>query len=269
MDHTMSDTQLNDLLRKLKQPSGGTRPAYDGPRRDARPGRDRLLDQIAARPAGTVLEVGCGSARNLQVLHEKAPQHTLFGLDPSLAMLATARDQLERTGCHDRITLAPGRPPELNPTKQLRTDRSFDVIFFSYVASRCPSWAEALEIASSHLSPDGCLYVLDTWGQSRLPPVLATLLDWTGLVHTDPHPTFLDRLRRLDGEGCVSCAITPIAQHSAYLATVTLRSSDAPRRRPPKRQEREESLPAQSPPAPPPETVATAAGSSPPPTRSR
>lgn len=36
-------------------------------------GRDELLDRIAARPAGHVLEVGCGTARNLRVLHDAAP----------------------------------------------------------------------------------------------------------------------------------------------------------------------------------------------------
>lgn len=256
MDHTTSNTPLDNSLQTTTQAYGWTH-SDDGPRHDGRPGCDQLLDQIANRPAGAVLEVGCGSARNLRLLYEKASHHDLFGLDPSLGMLATARDDLERAGCHNQITLAQERSPELNPAKQFRMDRPFDVIFFSYVASRCPSWAEALEDACSHLAPDGRLYVLDAWQHTRSPAPVATFLDWTGLVPAEPRPPFLDRLRRLDDEGRVSCAITPVAQRSAYLATVTPRPGDTfpqpptlstqaarPSGPAPKRREREKTLPA-------------------------
>jgi S-adenosylmethionine-diacylgycerolhomoserine-N-methlytransferase len=178
-----------------------------------------MLEQIADRPAGTVLEVGCGTAHNLRVLDETAPQHTLYGLDASLAMLATARNKLDRAGCTKRVTLAGGLARELDPKEQFGVDGPFDVIFLSYVLSMISSWPQTLDAALDHLSLDGRLYIVDFWNQDNRPSSLATLLQrW--LFDVEPHPTPINTLRQLDAEEHRSCTITPVAQRSAYLAII-------------------------------------------------
>jgi S-adenosylmethionine-diacylgycerolhomoserine-N-methlytransferase len=203
-----------------------TRHVYDRTRRYYLLGRDAMLDQIAKRPAGRVLEVGCGTARNLRVLDDQAPQHTLYGLDASLAMLATAREKLERAGCTERVCLAQGLAEELQPKKQFGIDEPFDVIFFSYVLSMIPSWDAALTAALHHLAPDGRLYIVDFWDQDDLPSVVGTALQgWLRLFDVEPRPDLLRTLQTLDADGCLSCSITPVARRYAYVATVAPRGS--------------------------------------------
>jgi S-adenosylmethionine-diacylgycerolhomoserine-N-methlytransferase len=146
-----------------------TRHVYDVTRRYYLLGRDRLIEKIATRPAGRVLEVGCGTAWNLRLLRERAPQHTLCGLDVSRAMLATARRTLARASCARDVTLRQSGAEELSPTDQFGVEGPFDVIFFSYVLSMIPSWPGALEKALSRLALDGRLYIVDFWDQGRLP----------------------------------------------------------------------------------------------------
>lgn len=83
--------------------------------------RPRLGDR--AGPPGAVLEVGCGTARNLRVLARTAPA---------------------KAGAQDRVALEHGRAQTMAPTRQFGRDRPFDVIFFSYVLSMIPDWPTAL-----------------------------------------------------------------------------------------------------------------------------
>jgi len=184
-----------------------------------------MLGQVATRPAGNVLEVGCGTAQNLRVLDSKAPHHTLYGLDASLSMLATAREKLEQTECTEHITLAQGLAQDLNPKKQFGVDGSFDVIFFSYVLSKNPAWDTALKAALDHLAPNGRLYIVDFWDQANPPSLVETALQrWLRLFEVESRPDLLRTLHQLDAEGRLSCSITPVARRYAYLATVAPRN---------------------------------------------
>lgn len=201
-----------------------TRHVYDATRRYYLLGRDPMLERISQRPAGTVLEIGCGTARNLRVLAETAPHYALYGLDASLAMLATARAALDREGCTGQVTLAQGLAEDLNPRAQLGVEGPFDVIFFSYVLSMIPTWRAALGRALTHLAPDGRLYIVDFWDQADLPPGVAPLLQtWLSLFDVHPRPDLLPTLRALEAAGCLSCAVVPVARRYAYLAVVDLR----------------------------------------------
>lgn len=212
----------------MNRMSRWTRHVYDSTRRYHLLGRNGMLNKIAARPGGNVLEVGCGAARNLRILDSKAPQHALYGLDASLAMLATAREKLEQDGCTERIRLAQGLPQDLKPKTQFGVDTSFDIIFFSYVLSMIPGWDEALKAALAHLTPNGRLYIVDFWDQADLPAVVGTVLQrWLRLVDVEPRTDLLHILREFDAEGRLSCSITSVARRYAYLATVAPRDDDS------------------------------------------
>jgi len=223
-----SSARPPDSSQKMGRTYRWTRHVHDRTRPYYLLGRDAMLDQIARRPGGRVLEVGCGTARNLHVLDDQAPQHTLYGLDPSLAMLATAREKLERAGCTERVHLAQGLAEDLRPEKQFGVDKPFDIIFFSYVLSMIPSWGTALTAALHHLAPDGRLYIVDFWDQGDLPsPVGIALQSWLRLFDVETRPDLLRTLQTLDAEGGWSCSITPIARRYAYLATVAPRGSSS------------------------------------------
>ena len=229
MTASSNSSRSTDAAQKMNRMYRWTRHVYDSTRHYYLLGRDRMLDQIAQQPAGRVLEVGCGTARNLRVLDDQAPQHTLYGLDASLAMLATAREKLERAGCTERVALAQGLAEELDPEKQFGVDGPLDVIFFSYVLSMIPSWDAALASALRHLAPDGRLYIVDFWDQADLPsPVGAALQSWLRWFDVAPRPDLLRTLRALDADGRLSCSIMPVARRYAYLATVAPGGASSP-----------------------------------------
>ena len=218
---TSAPPDTDDPVQKMSDMYRWTRHVYDLSRRYYLLGRDQMLDDIAEQPAGAVLEIGCGTARNLRRLDERASQHTLYGLDASLSMLATAREKLDRTGCTERITLGHGVAQNLSPSDQLRTDGPFDVIFFSYVLSMIPDWPVALQAALRHLAPNGRLYVVDFWDQADLPDWLAAgLQQWLSLFDVYPRPDLVDTLRALDDHENLSCTVTPVVQRYAYQATL-------------------------------------------------
>ena len=201
-----------------------TRHVYDLTRRYYLLGRDDLLHDIATQPPSTVLEMGCGTARNLRVLADLAPQHTLYGVDASHEMLDTARQSLHRAGCADRVRLRQGLAQDLNLHAQFDADEPLDVLFFSYVLSMIPMWPDALDTALDALRPGGRLYVVDFWDQADLPAAFATLLQrWLALFDVHHRPELLDAFRRLEREGRVSLQIDAVARRYAYRATLVKR----------------------------------------------
>ncbi len=64
---------------------------YDLTRKFYLLGRDRLIEMMALKPGMNVLEIGCGTARNLIALAKKHPQIQFYGLDASREMLETAQ----------------------------------------------------------------------------------------------------------------------------------------------------------------------------------
>ena len=76
------------------------RHVYDFTRKYYLFGRDRLIRDLALEPGESLVEIGCGTARNLIAIARAYPGVRLYGLDASSAMLETARAQIRqgRTG---------------------------------------------------------------------------------------------------------------------------------------------------------------------------
>lgn len=54
-------------------------------------GRDRAIEGLKIPPQGSLLEVGCGTGRNLLLAHRRYLDANLYGLDISAEMLQSAR----------------------------------------------------------------------------------------------------------------------------------------------------------------------------------
>ena len=67
------------------------RHVYDFTRKYYLLGRDELVDRLEPPVDGRVLEIGCGTARNLIAAAGRWPQAQLYGIDISGEMLNTAR----------------------------------------------------------------------------------------------------------------------------------------------------------------------------------
>lgn len=159
---------------------------YDATRRNYLLGRDRLISELAPPIGGTVLEVGCGTGRNLIALAKRYPSARFYGIDISSEMLKTARSAIARHGVYDRITLAEADALALDP-RELFGRNGFDRIFFSYTLSMIPDWAGALRHAASLLNPGGRLQIVDFGACEAMPAQFRGLLYWwLSRFHVEP-----------------------------------------------------------------------------------
>ena len=83
-DSVAASTLMDGIYRRQRH-------IYDLSRKYYLLGRDRLIEQLSPPPGGRVLEIGCGTARNLVAAAAAYPQAEFYGIDISAAMLATAR----------------------------------------------------------------------------------------------------------------------------------------------------------------------------------
>lgn len=212
-----SDSERNPAQR-MDQMYRWTRHVYDATRKYYLLGRDRVIDTMARQPAGAVLEIGCGTARNLRRLAGRAPQHALYGMDASRNMLDTARRSLQADDLTERIRLSHGLAGHVSPAMFGRAE-PFDIVFCSYVLSMIPASNRAVEAALTSLRPGGRLYVVDFWDQASLPTPFARLLQrWLALFDVHHRPELLDLFRRLDDEGRVDLRLHEVGGRYAYVA---------------------------------------------------
>jgi S-adenosylmethionine-diacylgycerolhomoserine-N-methlytransferase len=149
-------------------------------------GREELVSRAASQcHPHRILEVGCGTGKNLRHLGQLFPKAHLWGLDLSPHMLARARQKLQGLG--HRLSLleatydqpvAPGR---------------FDLVVFSYALSMFnPGWDAALKTAVRDLSPEGAIAVVDFHDSPS-----KGFKKWMGLNHVCLDAHLLPRLEDL------------------------------------------------------------------------
>lgn len=120
-------------------------------------GRERLVRLIAAHAAAggngapRILEIGCGTGRNLRRLQRLLPHAELVGLDLSEHMLAQAQKRLH--GSTRLLHGALGSAALAGP---------FDVVFASYMLSMTGAAQDTcIAAARAELAPGGLLAVVD------------------------------------------------------------------------------------------------------------
>jgi S-adenosylmethionine-diacylgycerolhomoserine-N-methlytransferase len=180
---------------------------YDATRRYYLLSRDRLIDDLNVPYGGSVLEVGCGTARNLILAGRRYRQAKRYGLDVSEEMLRTARNSAERADMGERITLAAGDATAFNATK-LFGAAHFDRVMISYALSIIPSWPDVVKNAASCLAPGGRLLIVDFGDFAQYPALLGRVqYGWLRQFSVKPIEGFEDKIKTLADEiGC--CAAT-------------------------------------------------------------
>jgi S-adenosylmethionine-diacylgycerolhomoserine-N-methlytransferase len=159
---------------------------YDFTRKYYLLGRDRIIGELRPKDGERVLEIGCGTGRNLIAAARKYPRAQFFGVDVSTEMLASADRAIARAGQASRIRVAHGDATRLDPAAWFGTAQ-FERIFISYSLSMIPDWRIVLDAAISCLAPDGELHIVDFGGQEGLPaPFRRSLRRWLALFHVIP-----------------------------------------------------------------------------------
>jgi S-adenosylmethionine-diacylgycerolhomoserine-N-methlytransferase len=167
---------------------------YDFTRKYYLLGRDRLIRELAARPNENIVEIGCGTARNLIGISKAYPEARLFGLDASHEMLRSAEESINRAGLGQKITLAHGLAEDMTPELFGMKDK-FDRAIFSYSLSMIPDWRGALRTAAENVRPGGTIHIVDFGDLEGLwPPVGRAIRAWLRLFHVAPRDALLKGL---------------------------------------------------------------------------
>jgi S-adenosylmethionine-diacylgycerolhomoserine-N-methlytransferase len=188
----------------------GQRHIYDATRKYYLFGRDRLIDELECRPGHAVLELGCGTGRNLQLIARRWPGVKCHGLDISSEMLKNAR---KRLGMTERLALGDATGFD---ARELFGREGFDRVVLSYALSMIPGWQGALEQAVSALAPGGSVRVVDFGALEGLPgPLRFALRKWLARFHVTPRTDLPEVATRIAREHGLKLEITsgPLAYY--------------------------------------------------------
>lgn len=178
---TQPPTPQNDHGKLMDQTYRYQRLIYDVTRKYYLLGRDHLIENMDAKPNDRILEIACGTGRNLALIRKTFPNAQVYGLDISEQMLTTARAKLGSD-----VTLAQADACNFDPRDLFAVD-TFDHIVLSYSLSMIPDWRGALIEAKRHLAPGGRLHVVDFGDCARLPKGFKRVLEgWLTKFHVTP-----------------------------------------------------------------------------------
>jgi S-adenosylmethionine-diacylgycerolhomoserine-N-methlytransferase len=180
---TMLDADHGMLMDRVYRHQ---RHVYDLTRKCYLVGRDRMIAELEPPIGGRVLEIGCGTGRNLFAASDRYPLARFYGIDISLEMLGTALKRSQRHSGRMPIAFAHGDAATFDPQATFGLP-GFDRIFVSYALSMIPGWRQALRQAAAALAPGGRLHIVDFGQQERLPRVFRSALGfWLGRFHVEP-----------------------------------------------------------------------------------
>ncbi len=194
---------------------------YDLTRKYYLLGRDGLIDALAPPAGGTVLEIGCGTGRNLIAAAKRWPDARYFGIDISAAMLETARASVDKAGLAGKIMLAQGDATAFDAEALFGVAR-FDRIFQSYTLSMIPDWQGALREGAAKLAPGGRLDIVDFGQQERLPgPFKAALFAWLASFDVTPRAELPAALNDIAAQRGLSPSFTVLRRGYAWAGRLT------------------------------------------------
>lgn len=195
---------------------------YDFTRKYYLFGRDRLLQEMDVQENECVLEVACGTARNLFKLARMQPHAQLFGFDASNEMLKTAHAQIASKPELRHIQLKRELAENLSYATTFGLSKPFDKILCSYALSMIPEWRRAFDVALRNLKPGGGFYIVDFWDQRDLPAAFrALLVRWLSMFGVRFRPELMDYIRTLTAEGQGELKIESVGWRYSYIARFT------------------------------------------------
>jgi S-adenosylmethionine-diacylgycerolhomoserine-N-methlytransferase len=212
---------INDTQQRMDRTYRHQRSIYDVTRRYYLLGRNHLVADLSVPPAGTVLEVGCGTASNLLQTARRYADARLCGFDISTEMLSQARLCLARRSLSERIILAIGDATAFDPSAMFGISK-FDRIFTSFTLSMIPNWPAVLEEMARHLAPGGSIHVVDFGDCAGLPRIARTILyGWLDKFGVEPRQNMLEVLGKVAQRHGFQLRYTPLFRGYAQYGVLT------------------------------------------------
>jgi S-adenosylmethionine-diacylgycerolhomoserine-N-methlytransferase len=194
---------------------------YDATRAYYLLGRDQMLRELSPPAGGLVLEIGCGTGRNLVKAASLYPECHFFGVDISDEMLKSATAKIAAAGLAQRVSLFQGDATTLAIHPGLAQHR-FDRIYLSYTLSMIPEWQSALVSATALLSSAGRLHVVDFGTCKEMPTVFKSALrSWLSIFGVTPRDEIENAINEsgLEEHFIAKCKRT----HMDYAAHTTIK----------------------------------------------
>ena len=187
-------------------------------------GRDRLIAR--ARPdarARSLLDIGCGTGRNLALIGQRYPAARLLGLDAAAPMLEIADARLKRAGVQATLAHGVAESPDagidVRPSGRLRPRHDLLLPVHGrrsgepWCAPPCIIWPQAARCTSSTSA---------TWRGCRAGFVRA-MAGWLARFHVHHRPEVEATLRQVATEREVHLELLGIAGRYAMLQRLSLR----------------------------------------------
>jgi S-adenosylmethionine-diacylgycerolhomoserine-N-methlytransferase len=194
---------------------------YDLTRKHYLLGRDTLIRELAVPPSGSVLEIGCGTARNLLRISRSYPTARCLGIDISSVMLQTARASIKREGVGHSVWVELADATSFDPMLLFGVDR-VDRVVISYALSMIPDWKLVLQHATSLLALDGALYVVDFGDQAELPGWFRKgIFAWLARFSVTPRLDLCEQLSSMTHSAGRSCRFRKL--YKGYVVLAELR----------------------------------------------
>lgn len=200
---------------------------YDLTRKFYLLGRDELVAALAPPERGRVLEIGCGTGRNLIKAARAYPSIQAYGVDVSTEMLATACQSVTAAGLAARISTAQADATSFDPRECFGV-ASFDRIFISYALSMIPPWRDVVAHACHFLAENGSLHIVDFGDQAGLPGWFRIALDrWLALFSVHPCLELEADLAAFAGSHGMSCRFERLYRGYAFYAVLAVAEGPA------------------------------------------
>ncbi|WP_205910660.1 class I SAM-dependent methyltransferase [Rhizobium sp. P44RR-XXIV] len=181
-------------------------------------GRDRTIAHLNVPDSGSLLEVGCGTGRNMLLAYRRFPSAKLYGLDISQEMLISARSNFRGLKQMPDFRVADATafsPADFDAA-------GFDRVMVSYALSMIPDWKSAIDASLDAVAPGGELHIVDFGQQEGLPDWFQTLLKgWLRKFHVTPRADLLTVLEEKAKARGMSLKTEKIGRGYAWRAVVT------------------------------------------------
>lgn len=176
---------------------------YDATRKYYLIGRDGMIDGLDAGPGMNVLELGCGTGRNMVVAARRHPGARFHGVDISAQMLISAGRAAARAGLEGRIATALGDAETIDAAKRFGV-AGFDRVMLPYCLSMIPGWQRTIANAIAQTAPGGSVHIVDFGHMGRWPGFARKLMRlWLAKFSVEPRRDLVGTVERLAAEqGC-------------------------------------------------------------------
>lgn len=209
---------MSNAFEKMDKMYRYQRYFYDFTRKYYLLGRDQLIEKLNVKNGENILEIGCGTARNLMILARKFPNANFYGLDASAAMLETARKKIEAKNVGN-ITLKNVLAGDFDYRKTFDLTEPFDTIYFSYSMTMIPNWREAIANALENLKNRRSFYIVDFYNQRDLSATFRWILqNWLKMFDVVYPKDLMAYLENLEKQNLGKFSVTSLYKSYAFIA---------------------------------------------------